>query len=145
MKRLPHFASLILFIALCASAAYWAMQFLQPPVRPIVAPPAAPQQTVELSAAAGLLGGAQASGSSNFQLSGVIIADHPRDSIAILAVDGKPARPYRLNSEIKPGVRLQEVQRGHVLLNQNGVQQRLELPAATKLPGAATSPAITPR
>jgi general secretion pathway protein C len=133
MKRWPAITSFILFIALCVSAAYWAMQFFQPPIRSIVAPPAAPQQAPELSAAAGLLGGSvQASAASNFRLTGIIIAGHPSDSIAIIAADGKPARPFRVNAEIKTGVRVQEIQPGYVLLQQNEKVQRLELPAAKR-------------
>ena len=33
MKRLPLITSFVLFIALCVSAAYWAMQLFKPPLR----------------------------------------------------------------------------------------------------------------
>jgi hypothetical protein len=68
----------------------------------------------------------------NFRLTGIIIAGHPSDSIAIIAADGKPARPFRVNAEIKTGVRVQEIQPGYVLLQQNEKVQRLELPAAKR-------------
>src|SRR4030065_1562793 len=44
MKRWPLAATFVLFIALCVSAAYWAMQWLKPPSRPVAAPPQAMQQ-----------------------------------------------------------------------------------------------------
>ncbi len=128
MKRTPLISSSILFIALCATSAYWGMQWLQPTARPMVAPPAPLQGSVPLTAATALLGGVSTNGMSNFQLTGIIVADRPSESIAIIAVDGAAARPYRINREIKPGVRIQEVDRDHVTIEQNGTLNRLSLP-----------------
>ncbi len=128
MKRFPLVSNSILFIVFCASAAYWGMQWLQPAARPIIAPPAPPEINVPLTAATALFGGIAANGMSNFQLTGIIVADRPGESIAIIAVDGAAARPYRINKEIKPGVRIQKVERDHVMLEQNGTLNRLSLP-----------------
>lgn len=137
MKRWPAITSFILFIALCVSAAYWAMQFFKPQPRAMVVPPPATEHAPELSAAAGLLGGSmRGSVTGQFQLTGIILADHPVESIAIIAANGKPARPFRVHAEIQAGVSVQEVQRGYVLLQQNGKLQRLELPPARKSPTA---------
>lgn len=133
MKRLQLIASFVLFIALCASAAYWAMQWFKPPVRAVAAPPPAAQPAPRLDAAAGLLGGhSTIVAASNFQLTGVVVAGNPADSIAILAVDGKPSKSVKTNAQVKPGVTVKEVQRGFVLLSEEGVIKRVELPKDTK-------------
>lgn len=133
MKRWPTITSFILFIALCASAAYWAMQFFKPQARVMVAPPPATLHAPELSAAAGLLGGnSHGTAASNFQLTGIIFADRPGESIAIIAIDGKPAKPFHVDNEIQKGMRIKEVQHGYILLEQSGKVQRLELPLAHK-------------
>ena len=133
MKRMPAILSFTLFIALCASAAYWAMQSFKPPVRAVTAPPPPAQAAPRLDAAAGLLGGRSSiATASNFQLTGVVVADNPAESVAILAVDGKPAKSIRTDEEIKPGVTVKEVQRGYVLLSDGGVIKRVELPKDAK-------------
>ena len=133
MNRWPLFFSFVLFIALCASAAYWAMQWFKPPLRAVAAPPPTVQMTANLDAAAGLLGGHSSTiVASNFQLTGVVVADNPAESVAILAVDGKPAKSIRTDEEIKPGVTVKEVQRGYVLLSDGGVIKRVELPKDAK-------------
>ena len=130
MKRLPLVTSFILFIALCASAAYWAMQLLKPPLRAVAAPPQTAQPAPKLDAAAGLLGGrSTAAVASNFQLKGVVVAGDPAKSVAILAANGKPAQAIRTNAEVVPGVTVKEVNRSYVLLSEGGVIKRVELPA----------------
>jgi general secretion pathway protein C len=133
MKRWPLITSFVLFIALCISAAYWAMQFLKPPVRSVAAPPQVVQTAANLDAAAGLFGGhTNAVVASNFQLKGVVVSSNPAESVAMLAANGKPARAIRTNEEVIPGVTVKEVHRRHVLLSENGVTKRVELPANTK-------------
>ena len=133
MKRYALITSFILFIALCASGTYWGMQFFQPQPRTMIAPPAAAPALPDVSAAAGLLGGrVQAAVASNFQLTGIILADRPAESLAIIAANGKPARPFRVQAEIQPGVSVQEVQRNYVLLSDHGTTKRLDLPLNAK-------------
>ncbi len=130
MKRAPLITSFILFIALCASAAYWVMQFLQPPPRPMVAPPSDAQSAPDISAAAALLGGkSHATLDSNFQLTGLILAGRPAERIAIIAANGLPAHPFRVHAEIQAGVSVQEIQPGYVLLSDHGAIKRVDLPA----------------
>ena len=133
MKRLPLIASFVLFIALCVSAAYWAMQLFKPPLRVAAAPPQTSQSAPRLDAAASLLGGhSNAAAASNFQLKGVVVASNPADSVAILAAKGKPAQAIRTNAEVVPGVTVKEVNRHYVLLSENGVIKRVELPENAK-------------
>jgi general secretion pathway protein C len=132
MKRMPQITSFLLFIALCVSAAYWGMQLFNPPLRAVAAPPQS-IPTPSLDAAASLLGGqATAVVASNFQLTGVVMATNPAESVAILAANGKKPQAVRTNAEVVPGVTVKEVQRDHVLLSQGGVIKRVELPKDAK-------------
>jgi general secretion pathway protein C len=145
MKRWPLVASFVLFIALCATLAYWAMQFFKPPVRPVAAPPPSAQAPVNIDAAASLFGGrGSAAVASNFQLKGVILSGTPADSVVIIAADGKPAQAIRVNSEIAPGVKVKEVNRGFVILLDNGVEKRVELPEDSKLVAGMESARAAP-
>jgi general secretion pathway protein C len=133
MKRWPLITSFVLFIALCVSAAYWAMQLLKPPVRSVAAAPQTVQTEANLDTASGLFGGhSSAAVASNFQLKGVVLASNPAESIAILAANGRPAHAIRTNGEVIPGVTVKEVHSRHVLLSENGVTKRVELPANAK-------------
>jgi general secretion pathway protein C len=130
MKRWPLIASFVLFVALCASTAYWAMQWFTPPARPVAAPLQETQAVADPGAAASLFGGHSiATLASNFQLKGVVMASDPNESVAILAVNGKPAQAIRTNTEVIPGVTVKEVHKHHVLLIDSGVIKRVELPA----------------
>lgn len=147
MKRLPLIVSFLLFIALCASIAYWALQLFKPPLRPVAAPPRTAQVDVSPDAAAALFGGrpGKAAVASNYQLRGVIMAG-PHDSVAIISADGKPAQAIRVGTELVPGVSVKEVQRDYVLLSDGGATKRVELPESAKgLPGIASAAPITTR
>src|SRR6478736_9205924 len=133
MKRWPLIASFVLFIALCACIAYWAMQLFKPAARPVAAPPRA-QVEVHTDAAAGLFGGrgGPAAVASNYQLRGVIFSGNGRDSVAIISANGTPAQSLRVNTEISPGVTIKEVHRDYILLTDNGQEKRVELPEDAK-------------
>ena len=133
MKRLPSIISFILFIALCVSAAYWAMQLFKPPLRAVAAAPQTSQPAPRLDAAAGLLGGhSNAIVASNFQLKGAVVSSNPAESVAILSANGKPAHAIRTNQEVIQGVTVKEVNRRYVLLSEGGVIKRVELPETAK-------------
>jgi general secretion pathway protein C len=141
MKRLPMIASFVLFIALCVSAAYWSMQLFKPPVRSVTAPPKPIQPIPKPDAAANLLGGhANAVVASNFQLKGVVVANNPAESVAVLSANGKPARAIITNAEVMPGVMLKEVNRRYVLLSEGGVIKRVELPIHPVPPASKSNP-----
>lgn len=153
MKRAPLVISFVLFVALCASAAYWAMQLLKPPARAVAAPPPAPRYVPNLGAAAGLFGGqARVAVAANYQLKGVVMAGTPNQSVAIIAADGQPTQAVRAGREVGPGVTVKEVHRNYVLLSENGVEKRVELPneappqAMNVAPGRAQpTPRVPPR
>ena len=108
------------------------------------APPQTIQPAPRLDAAANLLGGRTIVGvASNFQLKGVVVSSNPAESVAILAANGKPTKAFRTNAEVMPGVTVKEVQRGYVLLLENGVGKRVELPENTRRQGVK-APAPVP-
>jgi general secretion pathway protein C len=147
MKRLPLLVSFLLFVALCASIAYWALQLFKPPLRPVAAPPRTAQAEVSPDAAAALFGGrpGKTAVASNYQLRGVIMAG-PRDSVAIISADGKPAQAIRIGMELAPGVSVKEVQRDYVLLSDGGASKRVELPESAKgLPNIASAAPVATR
>ncbi|MES2535288.1 MAG: type II secretion system protein N [Pseudomonadota bacterium] len=142
MKRWPLVASFALFLALCVSLAFWAMQLFKPPLRTVTAPPQVTQSAPNLDAAASLFGGRTTMAvASNFQLKGVVVSGNPASSIAILAADGKPAQAVRANREVVPGVTVKEVHQRYVLLSEGGVAKRVDLPESAKS-GPGTSPAM---
>lgn len=128
MKNARLIASILLLALLCASLAYWALKLIRPAERPL----AAPQQTrqeINLDAAAGLFGGRPgAAVATNYQLRGVIDAKSEADSVAIIAASGKPAQAVVVGGEVSPGVTVKEVHPNYVLLSENGVSKRIELP-----------------
>ncbi len=130
MKRMPVFVSFVLFIALCVSATYWATRLFKRVERPVGAPQQVAQVDVNMAAAASLFGGrpAAAAVASNFQLKGVVVADKPEESVAILSADGKPPQSVALNAEVMPGVTVKEVHAKYVVLSDGGVNKRVELP-----------------
>lgn len=133
MRRWPLVSSFILFVALCVSAAYWAIQLFKPPARAVAAPPQSAQPAPRLDVAADLFGGHSSFAvASNFQLKGAVVAGNPAESVAILSVNGKPTRPVRTNAEVVPGTTVKEVQRGYVLLSEGGAIKRVELAAGAK-------------
>ena len=134
MKRWPLLVSFVLFIALCVSATYWGMQLYKPPVRAVAAPPPTLQSPPDPRAAVVLFGGRQnaVAVATNYQLRGVVSSGTSGESIAILAADGKPAETIRANREIQPGVIVKEVHPRYVLLQENGVIKRVELPDDAK-------------
>lgn len=129
MKRWPVITSFVLFIVLCVSASYWAMQLFNPLLRKVATPPQSAQDGPNLDAAASLLGGhSNAVVASNFQLKGVVVAANPSESVAILAANGQTAQAVRVNSDVLPGVTVKEVNKHYVLLSEHGVIKRVTLP-----------------
>jgi general secretion pathway protein C len=133
-KRLPLLLSLLAVILLAASVAYWIMQLVQPPQRPIAAPPLAAMPDPTIDAAATLFGGQIATASAaSYQLTGIVSAG--RDSVAIIVAEGSPPKALKVGRELAPGISLSEVHPRYVMLSDGGVMKRLEL--ATDAKGAA--------
>lgn len=140
-----------------ASAAFWALK-LGGSSAPVLAPlpPARPVLSADPGAIARLLGSAPAVASagapqptlaSRFQLVGVVAGERSGGGAAVIAVDGRPARPYRVGTALDQGLVLQSV-RGRTasiaasmstppLLTLELPSQRADLPAQ---PAAIAAP-----
>jgi general secretion pathway protein C len=140
MQRAPAVIAFLLFLALCASIAYWLLQWMAPPPRPVAAPPQAARALPPVAAAANLFGGgAKAAGMANVQLKGIIRAASPQDSSAIIAVEGKPARALQANAEVTSGLTVKAIHARSVVLSDRGAERELSLPAFAAQEGAMSN------
>jgi general secretion pathway protein C len=73
-RLLPRLISFILFLGLCASLAYWAIEFFTPSPRPVALSATVTQPLPPVSVAAALFGEqADANTMTNIQLRGLIL------------------------------------------------------------------------
>ena len=145
MKRLPLLVSFVLFLALCASLAYWALQLFAPAPRPVAVPPQTERKMPPISAAENLFGGHSSSGTmANMQLRGVIHAGKAADSEAILVANNEPPKYVKVDAEISEGVTLKEIHPRYVVLDDHGVSREVNLPEFTPTPLPAQSMKMSP-
>jgi general secretion pathway protein C len=145
--RLPaaRIVSVLLFAALCAIVAGWALQLLAPraPIAPAGAVAQA-QPPTDLGAAAQLFGGAPrpadtvAAGPANIQVAGVLAAG-PR-GVALLAIDGRPAKPFAVGEAVLEGTTVRAVSGDAVELERAGRPLRLAAPARGSLEVLTSGP-----
>ena len=113
-------ATFALWALAAGSAAFWGLR-LDGTGQGNAAPAPAPRavSTADPAAIARLLGSTPAAAAqsapaaslaSRFQLVGVVAGVSSGEGAAVLAVDGKPARPYRVGASIDEGLVLQSVQ-----------------------------------
>lgn len=110
--------TLAIWALAAASAAYWGLRLTaRPPGMP--APTAAPAPVAaDVQAMARLLGAIPAQAapqaaeppvSSRFALVGVLAGQQGGSGAALIAVDGKPAKPYRVGATVDAGLVLQSL------------------------------------
>lgn len=109
-------ATTALWALAAASVVFWGLRLLSP--SDAVAPPAVSSNAaaVDPAAVAQMLGvvpsqatvAATPDAASRFQLLGVV-ADADQQGAALIAVDGKPARPFRVGAKVAEGYVLQSV------------------------------------
>ena len=142
-------ATFALWLLAAASAAFWALQLGSSPQRGApVAQPARGPAAVDPVAITRLLGGGVAAPgtasaplptlASRFILVGVAAQASSGGGAALISVDGKPARPFRVGNFVDQGILLQSVQgRRAVLaaLPDGPPLLVLELPAPPPVPG----------
>ena len=111
-------AAFVLWALAAASAAYWGLKLVgRPASGPVAAPSLRTAAPADPAAVARLLGATAqaavaapvASLASRFALVGVV-AGRSRGGAALIAVDGKPARPFRVGSAVDEGLLLQSVE-----------------------------------
>jgi general secretion pathway protein C len=119
-------ASAVLFIGVVC---WWAWVFRAAPSAPL-APPA-PPVPIDASAGATLFGAQPDSGSHNqVQLLGILALD-PRHAAAIISIGGDPARVVALKGRINDSTTLSEVRAHSIILERDGIQHEITLPAAS--------------
>lgn len=130
MKRLPTIMSFLLFLALVATLTYWILQWTAPRPRAVSAPSKDERTPAPVGAAASLFGGrSQESSLTHVQLRGVVHSGSPADSVAIIAVEGKPTRALKVQGEIVPGMKIKQILDKTVVVSEQGVERELGLPA----------------
>ncbi|NJS36785.1 MAG: hypothetical protein HC765_10810 [Brachymonas sp.] len=152
-------ATFVLWLLAAASAVYWGLRFVQGSPAPNSA---VSVQGISVSAvdpgalARGLGGGKQPVASaanpnpapvssiaaSRFVLTGVVVArtGQASSSVALIGVDGKPARPYRVGTSLTDGVVLHSVAAGQAMLSAN---MQTEPSTTLQLPQLTTAVAGT--
>lgn len=137
----PRLAALLLSAAAAGSAAYWALHWRVASELPVSAGPVASAGAeVDTTAVARALGGSGASApatgaaapagdveAARFVLSGVV-ADASAPGRALIAVDGKPAKPVAVGAVVAEGWTLHRVEERSAVLRRNGAELELQLP-----------------
>ena len=137
MQPLPRLISFILFLGLCASLAYWAIEFFTPPPRPVISKQIVTHSLPTMFNASGLFGGqAHSNTMKNIQLHGVILAGRSEESVAIMVTEAGTPKYLRRDAEVMPGVVVQEIESKKVVLCDHGVSREVSLAAFT--PASAT-------
>lgn len=159
--RLPvaRLVSVLLFAGLCGVIASWALDLLSPqaPFAPASAIGQA-QPPTNLSPAGNLFGASpQATAAavtqapSNVQVSGVLAGG--KNAVALLAVDGKPAKPFGIGETVSDGLKVTAISADSVTLDRRGQAVKLPAPARSSLavlnsapptPAPGNAAALTP-
>jgi len=119
----------LLVILIFCSVIYWAIRLrtVMTPVAPAVIAVDAGAQPVSATMA---LFGTQPDTDfvgTNMQVSGVVIAPDPNDSIAVLTESGR-TRAFRIGAEITPGTHLAEVHKHYVIVSDGARTMRVDVP-----------------
>lgn len=157
-----RFATFLVWLLTAACAVYWVLKFSSGPSAPSTASVARATGTdaVDAQALAKGLGGGKtapvapseiatapsALQATRFLLTGVVVQKaNSGQGVALIAVDGKPPRPYRVNAQLADGVILHSVSAGKAMLatgKDTPAILSLELP---RLISAVAGTAVPPR
>ncbi len=130
----PPAATLCLWALAAGSALFWGLRLSAPVEGVAYAPVAAAPVPADDAALARVLGAVRAEAqpaapaSSRFVLQGVLADVSGGGGAALIAVDGQPARPYRVGATVAPGYVLQSVARRGAVLGGNGSRMALDMP-----------------
>ena len=133
--RIPRLAGLALAVVLVASITNWVLTFTsgRVPSEPVRNLPANETEVgtrgVDTAPIARLFG-ASGDAPTNIRALGVMAEGSTGRGIALIGIEGKPARAVRAGESIAPGIVLAEVRRDGVVLNRSGALQQIRL--ATK-------------
>ena len=135
-------ASVLLAVLLVASVTDWLLTFSArrtsiEPVRVLDASAVEPAQVTDVMPVARLFGAASASEAGGIRALGVMAEGGSGRGIAVLGVEGKPAKSYRSGDLVAPGVILKEVKKDGVVISRAGVAQELRITKAPATPPIA--------
>lgn len=141
--RIPRMASIALAIILVASVTNWVLTFTsgRVPSEPLRNLPANETELASSgmdTAPIARLFGASGDTLTNIRALGVMAEGSTGRGIALIGIEGKPARAVRAGEAIAPGVILAEVRRDGVVVNRSGALQQIRL--ATKPPAQGLLP-----
>jgi general secretion pathway protein C len=123
-------ASAVLFIGVVG---WWTWAFHATPVVPLSHP--APPAPLDAAAGATLFGAQPDSGRHDqVQLLGILAFD-PGHAAAIVSVGGDPARVVPLKGRLDDSTTLSEVRAHSIVLDHDGIQREITLPAAANPDG----------
>jgi general secretion pathway protein C len=139
--RLPFLAAVLLAAVLVASITNWVLTFTSGriPAEPVRTLPANETEvgprTLDTTPVARLFG-ASGDAPTNIRALGVMAEGSTGRGIALIGIEGKPARAVRAGDSIAPGITLAEVRRDGVVVNRSGALQQIRLAAKPAAPGA---------
>nr|WP_325341104.1 type II secretion system protein N [Xylophilus sp.] len=123
----------VLWAAAAAGAAYWGLRLSAPRDEvdvPVRLPAAAAPDAAALARVLGAVPQAAAPAASRYVLLGVLAGRSSGSGAALIAVDGQPARPYRVGATVAEGVVVQSLGHRQAQLGPAGgaATVQLELP-----------------
>jgi general secretion pathway protein C len=141
--RIPRLAGLALAVVLVASITNWVLTFTSgrvpsEPVRNLPANETEVGPRGADTAPIARLFGASGDAPTNIRALGVMAEGSTGRGIALIGIEGKPARAVRAGDSIAPGIVLTEVRRDGVVVNRSGALQQIRL--ATKPPAQGLTP-----
>ncbi|CAI8695715.1 general secretion pathway protein GspC [Burkholderia pyrrocinia] len=137
LRIVPSSADLLPLVATLASGAalvavsLWAVRLLTVSDAP-APPPVAPPAPFDVTASAQLFGAKPDNGRDAIQLLGVLAFD-ARRAAAIVSIGGEASRVVSLGAAIGEAAKLAEVRARSIVVDRNGLQREIALPAAEKV------------
>ncbi|WP_175872230.1 general secretion pathway protein GspC [Burkholderia sp. BCC0397] len=135
LRTIPSPADFVPVAATLAAAAalvavsLWAVHVLTAADAPVAAP--APRAPIDVTAGARLFGAKPDDGRDAIQLLGVLAFD-ARRAAAIVSVGGDASRVVSLGATIGEAAKLAEVRARSIVVDRNGLQREIALPATEK-------------
>lgn len=142
---LLRMAVILLAIVLVASVTNWALTFSarRAPAEPLRTLPAGEVETrspaLDTAAIARLLG-AVPGATGSIRALGVMAEGASGRGIALIGIEGQPARAVRAGEAIAPGVVLAEVRRDGIVIDRSGALQQIRIAAKPPAPGIVRAP-----
>jgi general secretion pathway protein C len=156
-------STLAIWLLAAATAVYWVLKFVPSPTAPANAAVVGGLTTLQPDSSAlarGLGGGLVAVtaaansapvvstiDAARFVLTGIVTGQGKQQNLALIAMDGKPARPYKVGAELTDGVVLVSVNRYEAGLGTSADAApgaTLQLPRLFASAGGANQPSFNP-